>query len=155
MRPHHGEEQGRVFSGEPLQFALGQFRGIYRNAALTAAVGDVHHSALEGHGCSECLNFIHVHVLVIADAPFVGPSDAGVLHSVALEHFDGAIVHPHGHRYLQFPFRVLELDVVALFQPQQLGCLVHNVHDLLVWIVAVAHGRSVLSFKNTSGAPRL
>ncbi|MPN31456.1 hypothetical protein SDC9_178930 [bioreactor metagenome] len=46
-----------------------------------------------------------------ADTALAWAAAAGMLHTVALEHTDGAIVHMYGNRYLQFSFRISDCDV--------------------------------------------
>jgi len=69
---------------------------VHTDAAFGPAEGDIDAGALERHEHSQGAHFVNVHVGVVADAAFGRPARRRVLHAVALEGHDAAIVADNG-----------------------------------------------------------
>jgi len=69
--------------GDVVELPITQLRRVTRDAALGAAVRDVHDGGLPGHEIGECGCMILVHGGVIAQAAFEWTSQLIVLHSEA------------------------------------------------------------------------
>ena len=59
---------GDEAAAQPLQFAHAELLGVDDDAALAAAIGDIHGGALPGHPHGERSYFVNGHVLVEANA---------------------------------------------------------------------------------------
>ncbi len=97
-----------VAAGQALQLALGELRGIDADAALGAAVGHVHGGVLDRHPGRQRHHLRQRHILVKAHAALAGAAAEVVLHAVALEVGDRAVVHLDGHIHDQDALWALE-----------------------------------------------
>ena len=84
---------GGVAAGHALQFALRHLVRVADDAALGSAEGDVDHGALPGHPTGQRADFVERDVGRVADSAFARAARDGVLHAVAGEDFDAAVVH--------------------------------------------------------------
>ncbi len=74
--------------GHARQLTLRHAGGVDLDAALAAAVGDVHDRAFPGHHGRKALDLVQVDVRVIPDAALARPTRRRMLHAVALEDLD-------------------------------------------------------------------
>ena len=87
---------GGVAARDALQFALRQQRGVADDAALGAAERNVDDRAFPGHPGGQRAHFVERHVGREADAALGRAAGDGVLHAIAGEHFDAAVIELHG-----------------------------------------------------------
>ena len=87
------DDFGDVAARERLELALRHLRRIADDAALAAAERNVRDGALPGHPRRERRHFVERHAGVVADAAFGRAERDVVLHAVAGEDFDLAVVH--------------------------------------------------------------
>ncbi len=92
---HPGDLSG-VAAREPLQLGHRELRRIEDDAALAAAEGDVHHGALPRHPHRQRPHLVERDMLVVADAALGRAAIGVVLHTIAGEDLNGAVVHAHG-----------------------------------------------------------
>ncbi len=92
----HGLDPRGEGSREPLPLFLGVVQGVEGHAALAAAVGDPREGTLPGHHHGEGLALVEAPVRMESDAALRGTESRGMLHSVAVEHLHGAVVHLDG-----------------------------------------------------------
>ena len=90
------DEFGGIAAGHAFEFALRHFLRIADDSAFRAAEGDVDDGALPGHPGGEGADFVESDVGRVTDAAFGGASSDGVLHAVAGEDFDRAVIHADG-----------------------------------------------------------
>ena len=98
------DDFGDVPAGERLELALRHPRRIADDAALAAPKRDVGDSALPRHPRRERRHFVETDVRVVPDASLRGTQRDVVLHAVAGEDFDFAVVHLHGTRHGDLTF---------------------------------------------------
>src|SRR5690606_1202589 len=95
--PDHDADLAGVAAREPLQLAAREAPGVDADAALGAAVGQVHGGVLDGHPPGQRHHFLEADVGVVAHAALAGAAREAVLHAVALEVRHGAVVQLHRH----------------------------------------------------------
>ena len=69
--------------------------GIADDAALSTAEGNIHHGAFPGHPGGQRADLVQGHVGREADAAFGRPPRQGMLHAIAGEDLDAAVVEQH------------------------------------------------------------
>ena len=89
------DDLGGVAARERLQFAIGEHVRIADHAALAAAERDVDHRAFPGHPGGQRAHFVQRHVGREADAALGRAARDGVLHAIAGEDFQPAVVQLH------------------------------------------------------------
>ena len=62
-----------------LELLMAQLLGIHLDRALSPAVGDVHHGALDGHPGCQGLDLAQIHIRVKPDAALTGAPKTGML----------------------------------------------------------------------------
>jgi len=90
------DEFGGIAASHALEFALRHFLRIADDSAFGAPEGDVDDGALPGHPGGEGADFVESDVRRVTDAAFGGTTSDGVLHAVAGEDFDRAVIHADG-----------------------------------------------------------
>jgi hypothetical protein len=118
-----------VAARQALQLTLGQLARIDADAALGAAVGHVHGRVLHRHPGRQGHHFGQRHVLVETHAALAGAAAEVVLHAVALEVGDRAVIHFDRHIHDQDALGALE-RLHPTRQRSQIGR--HAVHLLQV-----------------------
>ena len=83
--PMIGLDLGGEAAGQALQLLQRELLGVDDDAALAAAVGDVHHGALPGHPHRQRADLVQGHVLVVADAALGRAAAEVVLDAIAGE----------------------------------------------------------------------
>src|SRR5262249_5125060 len=99
------DDLGDVTARERFDLALGHLRGIADDAALAAAERDVRDGAFPRHPGRERGDLVERHTRVIAYAALRRAERDVVLHAVAGEDLDRAVVHLYGARDDDLPFR--------------------------------------------------
>src|SRR5262249_14252480 len=84
------------FPRDSLQLAMAELARINRDPALRPAIGQIHNGRLPSHECRQRANLVHVHLRVIAQAAFHGPTRVVVLHAVANQRSQLATVQLNG-----------------------------------------------------------
>ena len=138
----HGDLAG-VAPGQAFQFPLRHHLGIADHAAFSAAVGNPHHCALPGHPHGQGAYFVQSHIRMVADAPLGRPASQTMLHAVASEHLDAAVIHLHREIDTQLPLGKPQLGLDARFQVEILG---RNVELPLRYLIGVFTNRVFLHF---------
>ena len=122
-----------VAAGERLELAAGHARGVADDAALAAAERDVGDRALPRHPGGERRDFVEADVGVVANAALGRPERDVVLHAIAGEDFDLAVVHLNRTRDDDLALGVREDLPDAGVEPQQsrrsIELLEHGVED--------------------------
>ena len=121
-------------AAEVLQLALAQLRRVDDHAALGAAVRQIDDRALPGHPHGEGADLVQRDGRRIADAALVGSAGVVVLHAIAGEGADAAVVHLHGEVDGELPFGALQAGQDALVQAEQRGGGVELLQRRLVGI---------------------
>src|SRR5205807_8876902 len=91
------------------------------DAALGASIGDSYHRALPGHPHGERLDLVDVDARVIPDPALGGAPVDVVVHPVAGEHLDGAVVHEHRKSHDQLALALPQDPGHAGIEPQHTG----------------------------------
>jgi hypothetical protein len=78
--------------GEPLHLARAELRGVDLDPALGPAERHAHHRGLPGHEAGERAHLVDVDLGVVAQPALERPARVVVLHAVADEVADGAVV---------------------------------------------------------------
>ncbi len=131
---------------QALQLPRAHLLGVADDAPLGPAVGQADDGALPGHPGGQGPHLVQGDVGVVPDAPLEGAEGLVVLHAVAGEDADGAVVHLYGEVHGELPARQLQygqqarvqleapshgvdLDTgnVERAQPRSLGHLHHSV----------------------------
>src|SRR5919197_846744 len=114
-------------------------RRVADDAALAAAEGDVRDGALPRHPRRERRDFVEIHAGVIADAALRRTERDVVLHAVAGEDFDLAVVHLHRTRNDDLTFGTGEDLPDARFEGEEsrgaVELLEHRAEDRTVFHV--------------------
>ena len=122
--PDDGQDLGDIAARHAFQLGLRHFARVADHAALAAAEGDVHHRRLPRHPGGQRLHFIQAHIGVVADAALGRAAGDVVLHAVAFEDLERAVVHLGGdgddHLALRAPQHLAE----SRFELQVVGRLV-------------------------------
>ena len=108
-----------VAPGQRLELAPRHARRVADDAALAAAEGHVRHRALPRHPRGERRDLVERDVGVVADAALGRTERDVVLHAVAGEDLDLAVVHLHRARHRDLPLRVRQDFPDAGVEPQQ------------------------------------
>ena len=82
---------------EPLELDDAELAGVDRDAALGAAVGNVHDGGLPGHQRGQRADLVEVDLVMVAEAALHRPAGVIVLHAVADERRQLAVVHFDGN----------------------------------------------------------
>ncbi len=93
------------FARDPLDFAQAEPAGIDGDPAFRAAVGDIDDGRFPGHQGRQSANFVEIDFRMIAQPPFHRPARIVVLHAIADERGQLAVVHLNGDLHLHFAFR--------------------------------------------------
>jgi hypothetical protein len=136
--PDDDADLAGVAAGDLLEFVQGQLLGIDPDAALGAAIRNVDCSVLDGHPCRERQDFFQRHVLVVAHATLARSARQVVLHPVALEVANLAVVHLDRDVDDQRPLGMLE-RLHPTGQLAKVGC--HLVDLRQVRVPGAARGR--------------
>ena len=107
-----------VAAGEALEFAFGHFAGVTDDAALGSAEGNVDDRALPGHPGGQGAHFVERNVGSEADAALARAAHRGVQNAVADEHFELAVVHPHGDVQGDLLAGMFQIAVEALLESE-------------------------------------
>ena len=102
------DQLGGEAAGHALQFAARHRLGIADDSTLGAAKGNVDDGALPGHPGGEGAHFVEVDLRGVANAALGRTARHGVLHPIAGEEFDAAIIHLHRDVYGDFARRLAE-----------------------------------------------
>ena len=94
--------------GDALEFAVGVLDGVDDDAALPAAVGDVHDGALVHHPPRQRLHLVAGDARVVPDAALVRSPVAVELRPVGPEHLEGPVVEFDRQVRLEDALRVLQ-----------------------------------------------
>ncbi len=113
------DDLGDVAARQRLELAARHARGIADDAALAAAEGHVRDGALPGHPGGQRRDFVERDVRVIADAALGRPERDVVLHAIAGEDLDLAVVHLHRTGDDDLALRAREDLPDAGVEPQQ------------------------------------
>ena len=97
LRADDDADLAGVAARHALQLLLRQLLRVAADAALGAAVGQVHRRALDRHPGRQRHHLLERHVGVVAHAPLAGAARQVVLDAVALEVGDAAVVHLDRH----------------------------------------------------------
>ncbi|MPM51554.1 hypothetical protein SDC9_98303 [bioreactor metagenome] len=104
---HHADLAG-VATRQAFQLRHGELARVHADTALGAAVGHVDRRVLHRHPGRQGHHFRQRHVLVEAHAALAGAATQVVLHAVALEVGDGAVIELDGHIHDQDALGALE-----------------------------------------------
>ena len=96
LGPDDVHDLGRIAAGDAFQFAGRKQIGIANDAALCAAERNIDHRAFPGHPGGERAHFIEGDVGSEANAAFGRSARDGVLHAIAGEYFQAAVVELDG-----------------------------------------------------------
>ena len=113
------DDLGDIAAGQRLELAARHAGRVADDAALAAAERHVRDRALPGHPGRERGDLVQRDVGVVADAPLGGPERDVVLHAVAGEDFDLAVVHLDRARHRDLPLGVGQDFPDAGVEPQQ------------------------------------
>ena len=125
FRPNKGSNGCRVSSGDCPDFIFRQLIGVADNAALAAAVRNIHHCALECHPGCQGPDLVRIYRGMETHSALGRSAGCGVLHPVSLKYLRCPIVHPHRNRNLKFPLRVLNGLYVTVRIAQYIGCFLY------------------------------
>ena len=95
-------------AADSLHFFLGQIARVDADPAFGSAVRNVDDGCLPGHQRRQCTDFIEIDIPVVTQAAFHGSASIVVLHSVAQQCFNPAVVHFNGDFYRHFPLGGLQ-----------------------------------------------
>ena len=115
VRSDNRENFTHIAACQTLEFALGQFMGIYLDTAFSAAVRNISDRVLYGHPCGKSFYFILVRSGMEADTAFCRAAGCIVLYPVPRKHFHMAVIHGNRNAHGQFPFRITHKFIVILF----------------------------------------
>ena len=97
LRPDERQNRAGVAARHPLQLALRHVLRVAGDAALGAAEGNIHHCALPRHPGGQRFHFVERHLRMEADAALGRAAHRAVLHAIAFEAVNVAVVHAHRH----------------------------------------------------------
>jgi hypothetical protein len=109
------------FSCDPFEFFDTERSRIDGDAPLRAAVRQIDDGCLPGHQRRQRADFIQVDVVMIAQATLHRPAGVVVLHAVADERLQPAVVHLDGNLHLHFPLGRQQQLAERLRQLQPIG----------------------------------
>src|SRR5579875_744005 len=93
---------GGVAAGDAFELAFAEQLRLTNDAAFAATEGDIDHGTLPGHPGGEGTYFIEGNVGRETNAAFSGAAGDGVLHAIASEHFDAAVIERDRNIYGEF-----------------------------------------------------
>jgi hypothetical protein len=105
---------------QALQLRVRKRFRVHNDAALRAAVWQVHDGALPGHPHRQRLDFVQRHHRAVAQAALERPPRLVVLHPVAGEDADRPVIHAYREVHRQLALRMRQHGDHALVQLQQL-----------------------------------
>ncbi len=144
LRADDRHDLAGVATGHPLELVAAEQPRVDGHAALRAAVRDADERALPRHPHREGADLVHVRVGVEADAALGRAAGEVVLHAVALEDLQRAVVAPQRDRDLHRPAGRREHLVHALVEAELLDRLVELVQRAVERGHACGHARSSL-----------
>ncbi len=121
LRPDERNHFLREPAREPFDFVARHFGGIAGDAALGAAVGQTGERAFPAHPHRQRGDLAKGHVGMIPQSAFGGTEREMMLHPVAGEDLDGAVVQVDGQRDDQGAFGIFEPLAMALGNLQMVG----------------------------------
>jgi len=124
-----GQDHRGEAAGHALDLALGHAGRVDLDAALGAAIGDVNHRALPGHHGRQGLDLVEVDIRMIADATLAGATHRRVLHAIALEDLDRAVIHLDRDGHGQFALGLTQDGVETRIQVQPCRDIVEGAED--------------------------
>ena len=137
LRTDRIDDLGDVAPRQRLELAARHPRRVADDAALAAAERDVRDGALPGHPGRERGHFVEGDVGVVADAALCRTERDVVLHAIAGEDLDLAVVHLHRTRDGDLPLRMREDLPDAGLEVEHAGgdveLLEHRVEDAAVF----------------------
>ncbi len=122
--PDYVDDLCGVAARDALQFAIRQHRRIADHAAFGAAEGNVDDGAFPRHPRGERAHFIQRYVGRKADAALAGAAHHGMLHAIAGEDFEAAVIKLHGNVDGDFAGWAFEDFANAIVQPEPRGGVV-------------------------------
>ena len=108
--------------GDAFQFPDGEPRGIDRDAAFGAAVGNVHHGRLPGHQRGQRADLVEVDLRVIPQASFHGAAGIVVLDAISDERLHLARVEFDRNPHLHFSFCRQQEAADVIGEVELVGC---------------------------------
>src|SRR6266700_1449566 len=97
-----------ITAGQFLKFGESKFFGVYDDAALGSAEGNVNHGAFPGHPASQGADFIQRNVGRVTHAAFGWAACDGMLHAEAGEYFQRSVIHSNGDMDDDFPLGITQ-----------------------------------------------
>jgi hypothetical protein len=127
--PQHEADLVRVPLRHLPQLLVAHAAGIDLDPALGSAEGQVDERGLPGHERGERADLVEVGLRMEPDPALARPAGAVVLHPVADEDLEAAVVHPDRDLDPHLPERGLEEDAVLHVEPGRLGAQVEGAVD--------------------------
>ena len=121
LRTEPFDQFGGIAPRDALQFAVREFGGIANHAALGAAERNIDHSAFPGHPAGQRAHFIERHVRSESNASLARPSHDGMMHAIADEHFQVAVIQHHRDVDRDFAVGITQDSIQALVEVELLG----------------------------------
>ena len=112
------------FAGQAFEFAPAELFWIDLNAALAAAVGNIHNGRFPGHQAGQCSHFVGVHLGVISQAAFEGASRTVVLDTISDKVSDLSIIHGDRNFHFNASFRGQQKRLHAVRKTEFGSCFV-------------------------------